>query len=98
MNALVPCLIEAWGGYRSGQTGQTVNLLALPSQVRILLPPLFLSYWIKHQLNARSNRVVEALNRKMIRFFVFFGWLSLVYVLILVSYRPAGRTDRQSQI
>ena len=28
------------GGYRSGQTGQTVNLLALPSQVRILLPPL----------------------------------------------------------
>ena len=32
------------GGYRSGQTGQTVNLLALPSQVRILLPPLFASW------------------------------------------------------
>ncbi len=43
MNALVPCLIEAWGGYRSGQTGQTVNLLAQPSQVRILHPPLFLT-------------------------------------------------------
>lgn len=28
------------GGYRSGQTGQTVNLLAMPSQVRILHPPL----------------------------------------------------------
>ena len=29
-------------GYPSGQRGQTVNLLALPSQVRILfLPPLF---------------------------------------------------------
>ena len=28
------------GGYRSGQTGQTVNLMALPSQVRILHPPL----------------------------------------------------------
>ena len=28
------------GGYRSGQTGQTVNLMAMPSQVRILYPPL----------------------------------------------------------
>ena len=27
-------------GYRSGQTGQTVNLLAQPSEVRILPPPL----------------------------------------------------------
>ncbi len=27
-------------GYRSGQTGQTVNLLAKPSEVRILPPPL----------------------------------------------------------
>ena len=26
-------------GYSSGQRGQTVNLLALPSQVRILPPP-----------------------------------------------------------
>ena len=32
--------IEFLGGYRSGQTGQTVNLLAMPSQVRILHPPL----------------------------------------------------------
>ena len=30
-------------GFRSGQTGQTVNLLALPSKVRIL--PLPLSFW-----------------------------------------------------
>ena len=29
-------------GYRSGQTGLTVNQLAMPSQVRVLLlPPLF---------------------------------------------------------
>jgi hypothetical protein len=28
------------GGYQSGQMGQTVNLLAKPSEVRILLPPL----------------------------------------------------------
>ena len=35
------------GGYRSGQTGQTVNLLALPSQVRILHPPfLDFGFWI----------------------------------------------------
>ena len=27
------------GGYQSGQMGQTVNLLAKPSEVRILLPP-----------------------------------------------------------
>ena len=31
------------GRYRSGQTGQTVNLLAKPSQVRILLSPQKLS-------------------------------------------------------
>jgi hypothetical protein len=30
-------------GYRSGQTGQTVNLLAKPSEVRILPPPLRVS-------------------------------------------------------
>ncbi len=30
-------------GYRSGQTGQTVNLLAKPSEVRILPPPLRIS-------------------------------------------------------
>ena len=49
MNALVPCLIEAWGGYRSGQTGQTVNLLAQPSQVRILHPPLFFNRKATHR-------------------------------------------------
>jgi hypothetical protein len=27
------------GGFPSGQRGQTVNLMALPSQVRILYPP-----------------------------------------------------------
>ena len=32
-------------GYRSGQTGQTVNLLAMPSQVRILPPPPQLRAW-----------------------------------------------------
>ena len=33
-----PELLE---GYSSGQRGQTVNLLALPSEVRILPPPQF---------------------------------------------------------
>src|SRR5437660_6025342 len=33
----------ALAGFRSGQTGRTVNPLAQPSQVRILLPPL--SFW-----------------------------------------------------
>jgi hypothetical protein len=32
-------LIFFLGGYQSGQMGQTVNLLAQPSEVRILLPP-----------------------------------------------------------
>ena len=31
--------IESAVGFRSGQTGQTVNLLAMPSKVRILIPP-----------------------------------------------------------
>ena len=31
------------GGFPSGQRGQTVNLLATPSKVRILLHPLMLS-------------------------------------------------------
>ena len=31
------------GGYPSGQREQTVNLLALPAEVQILLPPSFLS-------------------------------------------------------
>ena len=29
-------------GYSSGQRGQTVNLLAMPSEVRILPPPPFI--------------------------------------------------------
>ena len=34
--------IRDWGRYSSGQRGQTVNLLAMPSKVRILPgPPLF---------------------------------------------------------
>ena len=32
------------GGFPSGQRGQTVNLLALPSKVRILLRPLSINY------------------------------------------------------
>ena len=32
--------IEIKGGFPSGQRGQTVNLLATPSKVRILLHPL----------------------------------------------------------
>ena len=35
--------ISKMEGYSSGQRGQTVNLLALPSQVRILPPPFDLS-------------------------------------------------------
>ena len=30
---------RAWRDSRAGQRGQTVNLLAMPSEVRILLPP-----------------------------------------------------------
>ena len=32
--------LSFWGVTEAGQTGQTVNLLAMPSQVRILHPPL----------------------------------------------------------
>ena len=41
------------GGFQSGQMGQTVNLLAKPSEVRILPPPPFLfsiqkKFLVKH--------------------------------------------------
>ena len=43
-------------GYRSGQTGQTVNLLAMPSQVRILHPPLFGgSAWLRQDVDRRKR-------------------------------------------
>ena len=35
-------LVNIMGGFPSGQRGQTVNLLALPSKVRILLRPLII--------------------------------------------------------
>ncbi len=34
-------------GYPSGQRGQTVNLLAQPSEVRILLPPPLIYRWVE---------------------------------------------------
>ena len=34
------CHVFHMGGFPSGQRGQTVNLLAMPSKVRILLRPL----------------------------------------------------------
>ncbi len=44
------------GGYRSGQTGQTVNLLAMPSQVRILHLPFS---------NSESGMQIAELNVKI---------------------------------
>ena len=45
-----PKLLE---GYSSGQRGQTVNLLALPSQVRILPPPFdLLRVWYNGRTSA----------------------------------------------
>ena len=38
------CHVFHMGGFPSGQRGQTVNLLAMPSKVRILLRPL---YWVQ---------------------------------------------------
>jgi hypothetical protein len=37
-------------GYSSGQRGQTVNLLAMPSEVRILPPPPLSKEWYKNRL------------------------------------------------
>ncbi len=37
----------AMDGFPSGQRGQTVNLLAMPSKVRILLRPLHMVYKYK---------------------------------------------------
>ncbi len=41
------------GGYQSGQMGQTVNLLAQPSEVRILLPPQI--RWLKGEIAKLRN-------------------------------------------
>jgi hypothetical protein len=38
-DGLVARLRDPWAGFRSGQTDETVNLAAQPSQVRILPPP-----------------------------------------------------------
>ncbi len=46
--------LRKMGGYRSGQTGQTVNLLAQPSQVRILHPPLGRLAWASWRVNLFS--------------------------------------------
>ena len=47
--------IGSWGRYSSGQRGQTVNLLATPSQVRILFSP--------HQINGNA-RVAQLIERQ----------------------------------
>ena len=38
------------GGFPSGQRGQTVNLMAMPSQVRILHPPLAAAEYLSAEL------------------------------------------------
>ncbi len=45
-------------GFPSGQRGQTVNLLAQPSKVRILLPPPFLFTLIGQIKFSRGHRIV----------------------------------------
>ena len=48
-------------GYSSGQRGQTVNLLAMPSEVRILLPPPFfptnIAFLLSSALRFESRKV-----------------------------------------
>jgi hypothetical protein len=48
------------GEYRSGQTGQTVNLLAKPSQVRILPPPSRRSHFQPSKFERAAGRTGQA--------------------------------------
>ncbi len=52
------------GGFPSGQRGQTVNLLAMPSKVRILLRPLFLfiAGWSSLEARRAHNPEVASSN------------------------------------
>gem|GEM_PF-2511511 len=52
------------GGFRSGQTGQTVNLLALPSMVRIHLRPFRDSEFLSL---SRTKFVCQSRSEKLIR-------------------------------
>ena len=50
------------GGFPSGQRGQTVNLMALPSQVRILYPPIdepIFSRGTSRQVNDEKGRMLN---------------------------------------
>src|SRR5580704_12892981 len=51
------------GGYPSGQRGQTVNLVAMPSQVRILLHPCRLRLgWIRYRDRPWLDHTTRAQN------------------------------------
>ena len=68
-------------GFPSGQRGQTVNLLATPSKVRILLHPLMniSSYVAKYRLHADVAQLAEQLicNQQVIGSSPIIGFLYL---------------------
>ena len=52
------------GGFPSGQRGQTVNLMALPSKVRILHPPFGIAVGVTApEIDFRTPREVGELGR-----------------------------------
>ncbi|MDK2910197.1 MAG: hypothetical protein PWR20_1764 [Bacteroidales bacterium] len=45
------------GRFQSGQMGQTVNLLAQPSEVRILLSPLLIQAEVAHLAERKPSKL-----------------------------------------
>ena len=66
-------LFNLLGRYSSGQRGQTVNLLALPSQVRILPPPPeILAFMTRKQYKchrSERSRIFHCIFNKNLSFF-----------------------------
>lgn len=58
-------IIDSMARFPSGQRGQTVNLLALPSKVRILLSPPFSLSEGANPYSIHLNMVVAQLNEKI---------------------------------
>src|SRR5438309_7996890 len=75
------------GGYPSGQRGQTVNLVAQPSQVRILLHPCWL-FQQGRSIARGCSSVVEPLPSKQA------AWVRFPSPALGRKRKHGGRDDR----
>ena len=89
-------------GFPSGQRGQTVNLLATPSKVRILLHPLMniSSYVAKYRLLADVAQLAEQLicNQQVIGSSPIIGFYNFILPRDGAVWKLVGLITRRSQV